>query len=141
MKMQFSASSMAWTCTMPKTVQRWMVNTAWATGRPGAPMASRSAPVASTMLSLMVSGMGSVVTSSSLIWIEPTMLCSMRSRARTLLNSRLGSAGRRGWQSLCSPQPGTSVQWRMVDLGGAAARWVRRRRPRPPRPGYAPIAR
>ncbi len=114
LKMLFSPSVMACTSTMPNTVQRWIVSTACAQVSPGAPIACRAGDVASRMLSAMHSGIGSCSTSSSWIWMAPTMLCSMRTRARTLRNSRPGSAGRRGWQSQSIPHPGTSVQCRIT---------------------------
>ncbi len=118
LKMLFSASRIAWTSTIPRTVLRRIVRTAWAQVPPGEPIACRSSPVASRMLSLTSTGIGSSLTSSSWIWIEPMMLCSIRTRARTLVSSRLGSAGRLGSQSQSIPHPGTSVQWRITTSAG-----------------------
>ena len=94
--MLFSASSMACTCTMPNTVQRWIVSTACATGRPGAPIASRSLPVASTMLSLMDIGIGSACTWSSFTWIDADdAVLDVHARADVVqLEARLGGPQR-----------------------------------------------
>ncbi len=53
MKMEFSASSTAWVWTCPNTVLRRMLNTENAHSFSGAPTATASSLVASTMLSLM----------------------------------------------------------------------------------------
>ena len=109
----FSASSSACTSTTPNTVLRLIVSTACATALPAPPIASCPPSAASTMLSSIDMRIGSLPTSSCCSWIEPTMLCSIRTRALSCCSSRLGSAGRSGSQSQSIPQPGTSVQWRI----------------------------